>query len=71
MCTITIQIPDELRKELDEFSRQEGVPFENAAGECVRRFLACRRLEEIQKELAPYAKAAGFETEKDFFRDIS
>lgn len=71
MTQMTIELPDNICKQLNELGRKEGLSPPHMVVDCVQRFLALRQLEELQREIAPYAKAAGWESDEDVFRDVS
>jgi predicted transcriptional regulator len=71
MATLTIRLPEKLKKELEELGRER----ERSAGEIVReslrRYLAVERFRALQSRSLPFAEAAGFLTDEDVFRALS
>ena len=71
MATLTIRIDDKLEAELKAQAAREGKTKSELARELLRRYLLVRELDAVREQLRPYAEAAGYLTDKDFFRDIS
>lgn len=71
MGTLTIRIDDKLEAELEALAERTGKTKSELARELLRRHLRVRELDAIREELRPYAEAAGYMTDEDFFRDIS
>lgn len=70
MGTLTIRLDDDLERELDQLARREGRTKSEIAREVLRRHLMVRELAELRARLRPYAEAAGYVTDEDFFRGI-
>ena len=66
--SISISLPEDLKAELDEAVRAEGVPRSDVVREAVREYLFIRRFRALRQELIPYAEAAGVFTDEDVFR---
>ena len=71
MGTLTIRIDDRLERDLAAAAKREGKTKSELARELLRRHLLVRDLDRIREKLRPYAEAAGYLTDEDFFRDIS
>lgn len=71
MATLTIRLPDRLRRELERLSRERG----RAAGEIVRdslrRYLAVERFRSLREKALPFAEAQGLLTDEDVFKTVS
>ena len=52
---ITISIPNELKKDLDRFTREEGVSRSDVVRECLRDYLWVRRFRRIRTRMAARA----------------
>ncbi len=63
--TITIRLPDELKKNLEYASRKNSVKASQLVREALERYLAVQRFRELRKETIPYAERAGFYTDDD------
>ena len=66
--SISISLPEDLKAELDEAVRLEGVSRSDVVREAVREYLFIRRFRALRQELIPYAEAAGVFTDEDVFR---
>ena len=71
MSTLTIRLDEKLEKELNRLARSQRKTKSEVARELLRRHILVRQLDEIRLKLRPYAEAAGYLTDEDFFRDIS
>lgn len=67
MSTITIRVPETMKRELVRFSKQRG----QSAGDIVRaslqRYLAVERFQALRGQTLPFAEAQGFLTDEDVF----
>ena len=66
--SISISLPEDLKAELDEAVRAEGVSRSDVVREAVREYLFIRRFRALRQELIPYVEAAGVFTDEDVFR---
>ena len=71
MGTLTIRIDDKLEADLEKLAKSQHRSKSEIAREMLRKHLLLRELDEIRQKLQPYAEAAGYLTDEDFFRDIS
>jgi predicted transcriptional regulator len=69
--TITIRIPEDLRAQLEEISREENLPLSDLVREALRRIISIRQFTRLRKRILPFAEAQGFLTDDDIFREIS
>lgn len=71
MATLTIRLPDRLRRDLEKLSKERG----RAAGEIVRdslrRYLAIERFRSLRERALPFAEAQGLLTDEDIFKTVS
>ena len=68
--SISISLPEDLKAELDEAGRVEGVSRSDVVREAVREYLFIKRFRALRQELIPYAEAAGVFTDEDVFRSV-
>ena len=68
--SISISLPEDLKAELDEAVRLEGVSRSDVVREAVREYLFIKRFRALRQELIPYAEAAGVFTDEDVFRAV-
>ncbi|MGH8773243.1 MAG: ribbon-helix-helix protein, CopG family [Burkholderiales bacterium] len=71
MATLTIRLDDKLERELNRLAKAQHKTKSEIARELLRRHILVRQLDDIRNKLRPYAEAAGYLTDEDFFRDIS
>jgi predicted transcriptional regulator len=69
--TLTIRIPDDLRAELQELSRNENKPVSDIVRESLSRYLAIYRFRRLRNMTLPFAEAQGILTDEDVFSMIS
>lgn len=71
MGTLTIRLDDKLERELNRLAKAQHRTKSELARELLRRHLLVRELDDIRNRLRPYAEAAGYLTDEDFFRNLS
>lgn len=71
MGTLTIRLDDELENELNRLAESQHKTKSEIAREILRRHMLVREIDEVREKLRPYAEAAGYLSDEDFFRDIS
>lgn len=71
MSILTIRLDSKLDRELANLAKRTGLSRSDLAREALRRHILVRDLEQIRAKLQPYAEAAGYLNDEDFFRDIS
>ena len=71
MSNLTIRIPDQLKKQLQEFCQQQDRPASDVVRESLRRYLAVERFKALRAKTVPFAQAQGILTDEDVFRIIS
>jgi predicted transcriptional regulator len=71
MTTLTLRIPDDLRQQLDELSRQQQRPTSELVRESLRRYIATEQIKAIRRATLPLAEAQGFLTDDDVFKVVS
>ena len=71
MKSLTIQLPDDLERKLQELSQRERRSPEDTVCDILRKRLLLDRFHDLCRESEPLAKAAGFASEQDVLRAIS
>jgi predicted transcriptional regulator len=71
MTTLTIRLPESLKSELDEISREENEAISDIVRESLRRYVAVRRFRSVRKRILPFAEAQGLLTDEDVFKSLS
>lgn len=69
--TLTIRIPKELKKELEEISKIEQRPVSDLVRDSLRRYIAIQRFRQLRNMVLPFAEAQGILTDEDVFKLIS
>jgi predicted transcriptional regulator len=70
MATLTIRLPDEMKSELDEVSREEHKAVSDIAMEVLQRYLAVRKFRSIRNKVLPFTDTQGLLTDKDVFKAL-
>ena len=71
MTTLTITLDEDLDADLREAAASSGLRKAEFVRDALRRQLALMRLGVLQGQLAPYARACGWATDEDVFREVS
>ncbi len=71
MSSLTIRIPEKLRRELDKLSRDSQRPVSDLVRESVRRYVAIERFRALRTKTLPLAAEQGFLTDEDIFKAVS
>jgi predicted transcriptional regulator len=71
MSSLTIRIPEELRRKLDKLSRDKQQPVSDLVRDSLRRYVALERFRQVRKRTMPFAEAQGFLTDDDIFKAVS
>lgn len=69
--TITISLPDPIRRELDRMSKSEGVSRSDIMRESLRDLLFVRRFRSLRKSMVAKAGLHGVSTDQDVFDKVS
>ena len=69
--TITIRVPEDIRKNLRAISRKEGKPVSDLVRESLQRYIAVYRFHQLRNMALPFAEAQGLLTDEDIYRHIS
>ncbi|MFP4082035.1 MAG: CopG family ribbon-helix-helix protein [Candidatus Aminicenantes bacterium] len=69
--TMTVRIPDDLRKDLKEISKKEGIPLSNLVRESLRKYVLLYRFRKLREMVLPFAEAQGILTDEDVYKLIS
>ena len=69
--SITIRIPEEMRRELEELSRSENKPLSDLVRDSLKKFIAVYRFRKLRNTVLPFAEAQGILTDEDVFESIS
>jgi len=69
--TLTIRVPDELKRELEEIGRAENKPISDIVRDSIRRYVAIQRFHRLRNIVLPFAEANGILSDEDVFKIIS
>ncbi len=69
--TMTVRIPDDLRKDLKKISQKEGVPVSDLVRESLKKYVLLYRFRKLRELALPFAEAQGILTDEDVFKLIS
>lgn len=69
--TVTIRLDAELRRRIDQTSRQSGQSRSAVVREALRRQLALVRFDELRGQILPFAERQGYLADEDVARVVS
>jgi predicted transcriptional regulator len=68
---VTVRIPDDLRKELEQISNAEAKPISDLVRESIQKYVAIYNFRRLRNTILPFAEAQGILTDEDVFNSIS
>ncbi len=68
---LTVRLPDDLRKELQQISDSEAKPISDLVRESIQRYVSIYNFRKLRNTILPFAEAQGILTDEDVFRSIS
>jgi predicted transcriptional regulator len=69
--TLTIRLPEDVRRELEDIGRKESRPISDLVREALRNYIAVRRFRKLRRRILPLAEAEGLLTDEEILREIS
>ncbi len=69
--TLTIRLPENLRKELQKISEEESKPMSDVVRESLQRYISIYKLRQLRNKVLPFAESQGILTDEDVFDLIS
>jgi predicted transcriptional regulator len=69
--TLTIRLPEDLRKSLEAMSETEQKPISDLVRDSIRRYIATQRFRQLRNATLPLAESQGILTDDDVFELIS
>jgi len=69
--TLTIRLPDDLRKELQKISQKESKPMSDLVRESLQRYISIYKFRRLRNKVLPFAESQGMLTDEDVFDVIS
>jgi len=70
MTTFTVRLPENLRKELEQVSRDEKIPTGQLVRQSIDRYLGVLKFRKLRKNALPFAEARGLITDEDIFKAL-
>ena len=68
---LTVRLPDDLRKGLQQISDSEAKPVSDLVRESIQRYVSIYNFRKLRNTILPFAEAQGILTDEDVFRSIS
>ena len=68
---VTIRLEPELEKLLDTVCKESGRTRSDIVRDALKRQLSILRLEQLRRQIMPFAEARGYLTDEDVFKAIS
>lgn len=69
--TLTIRLPEDLRRSLETISEAERKPISDLVRDSIRRYITIQRFRQLRNATLPLAEAQGILTDEDVFELIS
>jgi len=69
--TLTIRLPENLRKELQKISEEESKPMSDLVRESLQRYISIYKFRQLRNKVLPFAVSQGILTDEDVFDLIS
>jgi predicted transcriptional regulator len=69
--TLTIRLPEELKRTLQSLSEAENKPLSDLVRESLKNYLAVKRFRTLRNKTLPFAEAAGYLTDEDVFESLA
>ncbi len=71
MSNLTIEIPDSLRRDLEQVCEQQQRAIDDVVRDSLRRYVAVAKFHALRRRALPFAEAQGLLTDEDVFKAIS
>jgi predicted transcriptional regulator len=69
--TLTIRVPEDLRKDLEKISKEESKPMSDLVRESLKRYISIHKFRRLREKVLPFAESQGILTDEDVFDVIS
>jgi metal-responsive CopG/Arc/MetJ family transcriptional regulator len=69
--TVTISLPQAVRRELDKVAKEEGISRSDVLRQSLEDFLFARRFRQLRQRMMAAAQAQGIFTDEDVFTRVS
>ena len=71
MSTLTVRLPDSLKRELARFCKQRGQTAGDVVRDSLKRYLAVEQFQALRAKSLPFAEAQGLLTDEDVFAALA
>lgn len=71
MTTLTVRLPEGMRNELNQLSREQNKAVSDIVRESLRRYIAVEKFRSMRGKILPFAEAQGLLTDEDIFKALS
>ncbi len=71
MNTLSIRIPQPLRRDLERLARQNHLPISDLVRDSLRQYVAAQKFQSLRNTAIPFARRHGFLTDDDVFKAVS
>lgn len=71
MNTLSIRIPQPLRRDLERLARQNHLPISDLVRDSLRQYVAAQKFQSLRNNAIPFARQQGFLTDDDVFKAVS
>lgn len=68
---ISVSLPEEIKSELDQAVREEGLTRSDFVRKALQDHLYIRRFRSLRSRMMPQAQASGFHVDEDVFEQVS
>jgi len=68
---ISIRLPDDLRKELQNISKSESRPISDLIRDSLKKYITIYRFRKLRESVLPFAESQGILTDEDVFKLVS
>jgi len=69
--TISVNVPDDMKAELDKLTKRDGVSRSAVLRDALREYLFIHRFRALRARMVPKAEARGIRTDQDVFDQVS
>ncbi len=71
MNTLSIRIPQPLRRDLERLARRSHQPISDLVRDSIRQYVAAQKFQALRNTAIPFARRQGFLTDGDVFKAVS
>ncbi|MFP4128343.1 MAG: ribbon-helix-helix protein, CopG family [Desulfonatronovibrio sp.] len=71
MTTLTVRLPESMKNELNQLSREQSKAVSDIVRESLKRYIAVEKFRMVRGKILPFAEAQGLLTDEDVFKALS